>query len=540
MYNRHFKIASLIISIVFILHSIYLAVPAEDAFISFRYAKNLISGYGLVWNVGENPVEAYTNFLWIILCSAGLYTGINIIVFSQVLGIISGLFVLLYSYLFCKRVLGFKNYTSLLPPVLLAFSGPLAVWSSSGMEMSLFTLFVLAACYYAALTIKTGNSNLIFLSSIFCLLATLTRPEGLGIFLLLFAFQIVVIIKSKIFRKTYRILIFGFLIYFIPFLIYFVWRLDYYGELLPLTFYAKTGGTVLQWLRGFKYLLFFSFHFILPLFPLLVLFTWEKIGGIEKFSFSIKSLTEERINKYQAIALLSYLSLGYVFYIVFVGGDYMAMYRFFVPVLPMIYILSAEMCKYLIDDLDLIREKKYLLALLIFIAISGTLIQSTPIEKFFFSKPAITHGQYGGVLAERWHVNRLSLIGKFFNEYKNGESESLVTDAIGVISYYSNMKIYGLHGLDDPVIAKMKINNIGSGFPGHEKSDLYRILLKEPTFFMFTRELTKDKMNFPDYSTEINSILRKDYNLKSVWLEDKKNNESGYFSFLQRNNKNKK
>lgn len=537
MNNRHFIIAFLIISIVFILHSIYLSVPAEDAFISFRYAKNLANGTGLVWNVGEKPVEAYTNFLWIILCSAGLYAGINLILFSQVIGIISGLFVLLYSYLFCKRVLGFKNYTSLLPPVLLAFSGPLAVWSSSGMEMSLFAFFILAACYYSALTIKTGNSNLIFLSSIFCLLATLTRPEGFGIFFLLFAFQI---LKNKIFRKIYPILILGFLIYFIPFLIYYIWRVDYYGELLPLTFYAKTGGTFLQWLRGLKYLIFFSFHFILPLLPLFFLFAWEKISGIKKISFSIKYLTEERIKEYQAIALLSYVILSYVFYIVFVGGDYMAMYRFFVPVLPMIYILFAGMYNNLIDDLVLIPKKKYLLVIIIFIAMSGTFIQSTPVEKFFFSKPAITHGQYGGVLSERWHVNRLSLIGKFFNDYKNSENESLATDAIGAISFYSSMKIYGLHGLDDPEIAKMKINNIGSGFPGHEKSDLYRILLKEPTYFMFTRELTKNKVNFSNYSTEINNILRKEYNLKSIWLKDERNNESGYFSFLQRNNKNTK
>nr|HNH96503.1 hypothetical protein [Microthrixaceae bacterium] len=35
----------------------------DDAFISFRYAKNLVDGNGLVFNPGQ-PVEGYTNFLW--------------------------------------------------------------------------------------------------------------------------------------------------------------------------------------------------------------------------------------------------------------------------------------------------------------------------------------------------------------------------------------------------------------------------------------------------------------------------------------------
>ena len=35
----------------------------DDAFISFRYARNLLEGHGLVFNPGEY-VEGYSNFLW--------------------------------------------------------------------------------------------------------------------------------------------------------------------------------------------------------------------------------------------------------------------------------------------------------------------------------------------------------------------------------------------------------------------------------------------------------------------------------------------
>ncbi len=38
----------------------------EDTYISFRYARNLAEGNGLVWNVGEKPVEGFTNLLWVV------------------------------------------------------------------------------------------------------------------------------------------------------------------------------------------------------------------------------------------------------------------------------------------------------------------------------------------------------------------------------------------------------------------------------------------------------------------------------------------
>jgi hypothetical protein len=41
----------------------------DDAFISFRYARSLVEGHGLVFNAGER-VEGYTNFLWVLELAA--------------------------------------------------------------------------------------------------------------------------------------------------------------------------------------------------------------------------------------------------------------------------------------------------------------------------------------------------------------------------------------------------------------------------------------------------------------------------------------
>src|SRR2546428_487360 len=46
----------------------------DDAYISFRYADNLVHGRGLVFNVGER-VEGYSNFLWTLWCALGIRLG---------------------------------------------------------------------------------------------------------------------------------------------------------------------------------------------------------------------------------------------------------------------------------------------------------------------------------------------------------------------------------------------------------------------------------------------------------------------------------
>jgi len=57
------RIVFVISGVVFLALAIkFLDHTVDDAFISFRYAHNLVQGHGLVFNPGER-VEGYTNFL---------------------------------------------------------------------------------------------------------------------------------------------------------------------------------------------------------------------------------------------------------------------------------------------------------------------------------------------------------------------------------------------------------------------------------------------------------------------------------------------
>ena len=51
---------------------------ADDAYISFRFARNLAEGHGLVWNIGGERVEGYTNALWVFLLAGIHVTGLDI------------------------------------------------------------------------------------------------------------------------------------------------------------------------------------------------------------------------------------------------------------------------------------------------------------------------------------------------------------------------------------------------------------------------------------------------------------------------------
>ena len=48
----------------------------DDAYITFRYARNLADGLGLNFNPGE-VVEGYTNFLWVVLMAGARRLGLD-------------------------------------------------------------------------------------------------------------------------------------------------------------------------------------------------------------------------------------------------------------------------------------------------------------------------------------------------------------------------------------------------------------------------------------------------------------------------------
>lgn len=210
----------------------------DDAFISFRYVRNLLHGDGLVFNPGEY-VEGYTNFLWILELAAiwGLF-GLRPELAAPVLGAVWTVVVGVTIVLLARRTPVGGPLARWAAPLALLVWGTnrsVAVWVTSGLETRQFTGLVLLGLY--ALSRWREGRRWLVIGSTCCALAALTRPEALAIgpMLLLWALGEHLRARCANLRSA--------LAAALPFVLlvgaHLLWRHAYYGEWLPNTYYAK-------------------------------------------------------------------------------------------------------------------------------------------------------------------------------------------------------------------------------------------------------------------------------------------------------------
>jgi hypothetical protein len=79
------------------------SVPFEDAAMLLRYADNFANGHGIVWNIGEPPVDGATDFLFMLLIGLLAKSGLSVEIAARVLIIASHLATVVAVYLFSRR-----------------------------------------------------------------------------------------------------------------------------------------------------------------------------------------------------------------------------------------------------------------------------------------------------------------------------------------------------------------------------------------------------------------------------------------------------
>jgi len=306
-----------------------LAWVGDDAFISFRYAKNLVDGLGLIFNVGER-VEGYTNFLWTLLMAGGIRLGLDPVPFSMVMGGLSflvtiGLFGLL-SVRMGKEIPGSHGLVIPLTAVALLLHREMQVYATSGLETSMLTAFVSAGFLLLAL----GRHPLTALYAGLCLIAAvMTRPDAMIFYVA--ALPFVALHKERRWSRT--------LWYLAPlvaiYLPYWLWRYSYYGYMFPNTYYAKSGDLP-YYSQGWSYVwLYFKSYYVLFLAPLGLLGLAGCVAGMRRIEKIMGSL-------HGRLSLLTLLFvLPYLFYVIRVGGDFM-FGRFLIPITPLLF-LSIEL-----------------------------------------------------------------------------------------------------------------------------------------------------------------------------------------------------
>ena len=445
----------------------------DDAYITLAYAKNLANGEGLVFNPGER-VEGYTNFLWTLILSLPHLLGIDAMATARVLSWLAAaaVFVLLL-------VMGHRlpanppPLNALFAPALLAACGSFAFWTTSGMETMLFTLLVTAGvyCYDRELS-ERGPQYSPWLFA----LAGLSRPEGWFFFALSALHRLVFHLYTRRFATT------EFLRWLAPVIAVFAahsaFRLSYYGHLLPNTLYAKTGAR--------EVLLHYGIAYSLDFFK-----TYGFYGLALLAPIALCAAAEDRPwRSYRALLIVATTC-----YITLVGGDGLDAHRFYLPILPLIY-LSLQDALY---QLTLRLDSRQAVALTLFITCAGA---------------AITYAQPRDILdysqrSMRAHNASLLKIAHCLNQSPD-QNLLVATGAIGIPKYFTNARIIDLIGLTDSTIARHPVRVPGLQSPSvlRQQNAAY-VLGRQPDIICFITGLKPQTL--AEKALFLHERFRRDY-----------------------------
>lgn len=428
----------------------------DDAAISYRYAKNLAEGYGLVYNPGLSPVEGYTNFLWTILLSWVYRLKLPLLESGAFLSALFSILLILFVGVWGRRQRRVNRRFSISYPMLaIAVFPPVAFWALSGMETALFTWLLVTASILISLEMRRNRSG--YYSGFVWGLAVLTRPEGI-----LFAVIIILLswMESKESRHRASILVRRLSVPVLFFALHLLFRRQYYGLWFPNTFYAKTGtaGSLIP--LGLTYLVGFM----------------KSGGGALLFLCILAVAIRPRI---QGAWTVLVTTLVYIFYVVYAGGDWMPGYRFFVPILPfMIISASAVLQKFRLSQPAFGFFLSVLL--LVHLGYSGF----GPVQKYMTG--STLHRLAGGTEP----VDVLKELGLHLREVADPLATIAVLPA-GKVPYYSGLRTIDMRGLCDRHIADKPIDRMRLTMPGHHKRDPEYVLSLKPDYIVLTGAIPK-------------------------------------------------
>jgi hypothetical protein len=433
-------------------HSWHRAFLIDDAYISFRYARNLAEGNGLVFNIGDR-VEGYTNFLWTLMMAGAARLGLDPAPVSQAAGLVSSALLLWILYLW-GRDLGFGTFWSLVTTAMLAVNRSYAAWATSGLETRFFTLLLVAGAWrlHAEIRSLREGGSAAPISAILFALACLTRPEGI---LAAAVAAVGLLISSTVRRggKGWSFLIQWSAVVLVLVGAHVAWRRTYYGEWLPNSFYAKVPG--IRSVSGALYLAEFAKHnLLLPAIPVIVFLGIRLREALSRMRATLAPL---------GILVLPFTGL-YLLYTCLVGGDHFE-FRFLDPVLPWLYLSAAALCSHganEIGDRPGMPRRALAAALVIASGISS-LIGFRDVDRQVTMGAQTHYSSIVSVETEQRYLDRWEKIGRWLRDHA-GPSESIAVAPSGAIPYFSGLRTLDMLGINDHEIARMPVEpglNVG-------------------------------------------------------------------------------
>ncbi|HWO19964.1 MAG TPA: hypothetical protein VNO30_14355 [Kofleriaceae bacterium] len=543
-------------AIVLVVHSLAYNFVTDDAYISFVYARSFAEHGELSFNLGA-PVEGYTNFLWTVLLGALMVVGIPPELSSRVLGTACALVTLWLVTRVMARVLapgreptgeGAGGDAEALggpplrasawagvPALLLACSSGFACWSSGGLETQLFTMLVTGAIDAVVAAAAAGSapvapaavvpaapaapaalrSRALRRAAALCAFASMTRPEGPLVAAVLGASWLVyrALVHLHARRAAAAAAAAGppppaagglplrdelaaaalFLALWLP---WFLWRWWYYGWPFPNTYYVKAAGEwadarsktpqlaaqmidnglyyVWIWLRQTRLL------YALPL---------AAVG---------LAAVRPRTPRGVLATACGLLALVYVPYTVSVGGDFMGLHRFIMP----LFVVAAVSVVLGLDRLAALVPPRPLAAGSLrtsLRAVAAALAGALVVAAFAATQLALTRASIARRASDRGidtpgflivYTEDRAKIGRAMAPCLREDDFSIVGGA-GAQPYYARMRAIDVFGLVSERIAHEEPRIRARA--GHTKWGSDRLLAEhDPTFVLSCYDLRAD------------------------------------------------
>jgi hypothetical protein len=490
-----------------VVHAGWFEFVNDDAFISFRYADNLVRHGELTFNPGER-VEGYTNFLWTLTMAGVLALGGDPVPWGHGLGVLFGVGTLLLVVRFLARWRAAPGArpepraVDALAALWLAAAPGYACWSSGGLETQQFTCLATLGLLRFLLEGRDAAAGLaqrVPWSGAILGLSAMARPEGMLLFGLCGLARVVEWARARRLPAARDWLWgAGFVAVFGP---YFAWRFAYYGWPFPNTYYVKTGAASF-WRPGLLYAWsFVRDHHLWAWLPIVFLLRGER----------------------RLLGTTGLVIAGVSLHVVRVGGDFMALGRFLVPLLPLFAILLVRALEALRPQLTRL-PRRALVALALAVA-AGLGARTVQVDRW-----AMTVGSEGGVDRIGWlklFAGQCTAVGKHLAATAPPDA-SLATTAAGIIPYYSRLYTLDVLGLNDEWIAH-KVEPRGNR-PGHTRvaPESY-VLQKQIDYLVYHPTLTDRPSTQPE-------ATRRAWQAKGyVWVSERVPGlEPPYWSYWRR------
>jgi hypothetical protein len=418
----------------------------DDTYISLRYAVHLAQNGEITWNLGER-VEGYTNFLQIILTALPIKLGLDPVYSVRLVNAaaVAGLFVAVVSA--TRRLVSNDPVATAVGGFFIAASAPVALWIWGGLEADLTAALVAGAVavLLPVLSAPSRSAGRCFAAGLLFGLAYLSRPDalvtaGVG------AAGLLYFPKASLMHRIRLAVILGGTAFVIV-AAHLAWRLSYYGDPLPNTYYAKMALPLWRRLAyGAPYVL--KSMLFLPAIPL-------GLAGAA-WAWRAKATKPE-------IGLLAATLAAYLFVVVWVGGDHMYGARMLVPMI-------GPGCLLLVAGLEAVpgaELRRGLMVILVFVQACISLA---------FPRYRMDMAAFGG-----------TLVGKYIDQHWAAGSLVALHTAGSTPYFAPRLRYIDMLGLNDRVIAhrpEVPMHTRKQWLPGHSRGDGAYVLRRAPDYII--------------------------------------------------------